>query len=130
MYKKALVDKKIRDGARLIHELDRAGFQVRSGFWFFDREIEDWRLVVHFPQIDRVGSTAAFGIVQRVMLSMHPKPHFGLDDVMVQSSNSFLIQAIQSVAPTPRGSTQIRKIGPVAVGQVWIEEAHIYRSAA
>lgn len=130
MYKTALVKDKITDGARLVAALDRAAVQVRTAFWFFDREIEDWRLVIHFTQIDETTQTVAYGLIWRVMVSMHPKPSFGLDEVMLQDSTSSLIRAIQTVAPTPPAAIESQKIGPVSAGNVWIEDAYVYRSAA
>jgi hypothetical protein len=63
-----------------------------------------------------------------VMQKISPPLGLDLDEVMLEGSDSYLISAVRQYAREHRQNA--RRIGPVLVGDIWIEDARVYRSAA
>ncbi len=130
MYKGVLVESKISDGKRLVTALDRSGLDVRTAFWFYDSEIERWKLVIHFPKVDQLQHQEAYELIRQAMLSMDPPLRFFLSDVMIQSSRSKLVHAITLAASTEPDALIDLPVNHLFTGDILIEEAHVYRAAA
>ena len=67
MVKKKLVEGLVRDGARLLHELDQQGFPVESMFWAHLPEEDYWRLVIASPVVKQQGGAAAYQILNGML---------------------------------------------------------------
>ena len=129
MFKKELVVKDTADGRRLIQALDAAGIQIMTAFWWFDREIERWKLVISSPKLAETYSTAAYGLIQRVMMGMHPAPGIRLDEIILEDPRSALVDSIRHVVKTgPDDLSEIR-ISASTIGDLWVEDARVYRAA-
>ncbi|MGI8744371.1 MAG: hypothetical protein ACR2NN_17720 [Bryobacteraceae bacterium] len=66
MYKKVLVEREIRDGARLLEELDRRGFDVSACFWYDVPDSPRWRLIIASKIVDREGSLRGYELLDQV----------------------------------------------------------------
>ena len=130
MFKTDLVEAQINDGKRLVAALDKTGLQIRTAFWFFDTEGEQWKLVLHFPVVDERFQNISYGIVHTVMLRLRPGVSFELTDVLLQGSKSILLGAINELVRTGPWDLADIRIPRTAAGDVLIEEAYVYRSAA
>ena len=129
MFKKELVVKDIADGRRLIQALDVAGIQITTAFWWFDREIERWKLVISSPKLAETYSTAAYGLIQRVMMGMRPATDIRLDEIVLEDSQSAIVDSIRHVVKTgPDDLSEIR-ISSSTIGDLWVEDARVYRAA-
>ena len=49
------------------------GVEVRSAFWFFDSDRDEWRLVLSLPLVEREGSKAAYDIIPTALVKAHIK---------------------------------------------------------
>jgi hypothetical protein len=124
MYQEALVEKRIDDGKRLLEALDRAGLKPRAALWYFNSEMDRWRLAISLPIVDAAGHQKAYEKIRAVLLQLKPRPEFSLSDITVQSSHSNLIGTVRTAAGSgPEGFTFIGQ--PVDSG--FIEETYIYR---
>ena len=130
MLKKILVDQNKKDGKRLVLALDAAGLEVRAAFWFFDGESGNWRLVIHFPEVDHTNLNQLYGLVQRIMWPMKPALSFGLSDVALASSFNMLLGAVGQIRHTrPDEIVDLHIDGPLFPDGVQIDGLHIYRMA-
>jgi len=55
MDKKTLVNIDIEEGKKVINLLDNSGMKILSAFWLFLPEIQEWRLMLATPDIDKYG---------------------------------------------------------------------------
>jgi len=127
VYKKALVGTDIEGGKRLVEALDKANLQITAALWWFDPEIERWKLIISSPKLKRADSTTAYGLIQRILLGMQQRPDIRLDEIVIEDPESPLIATLaRSVHTGPQDLADIR-LSSTAVDSIWVEEAHVYR---
>lgn len=92
MYKGILVTDKIlqpedliKDGERLIEELEKKGFSISAAFWRFLDEEGVYRLVIVSPIVSSEGPLQTYIHVIEAVDALGEKVHFGLSDVSVMS---------------------------------------------
>src|ERR1700730_10409932 len=93
MYKKALVEREIRDGARLLDELNRRGFDVTACFWYDLPDSPRWTLVIAAKIVDHEGTRGGYGILNEVRDELG-LPNSCKFDVTLLSPSSSTFQAI------------------------------------
>jgi hypothetical protein len=71
MYKRALVDKQIKERSRLLSALDRRHLPVAAAFWYDIPEAPDWRLVIASPIVDKLRPTGAYAQLHKVLRQLH-----------------------------------------------------------
>lgn len=118
MVKKKLVEGLIRDGAKLLHELDRQEFPVESMFWVHLLEEDYWRLVIGSP-LAAHDVAAAYGRLNRVLRGTRAMG-ITLEDVSLLDLDSQQFQAFYS---------QAQASSKVGSGEEWfeLEDAVVYR---
>ncbi len=121
-----LVDADIREGEELLRRLDEQGVVATSAMWLFFPEPDEWRLVLALSLVRREGPRAAYEVIRRTL----QKYNLGvpLSRVQVVSPDELIIRRIgRAVATEPKAIAGIRFTNS-AIGDVLIEDAHIYRS--
>ncbi len=118
MVKKKLVEGLIRDGAKLLRELDRQEFPVESMFWTHLLDEDYWRLVVASP-LAAQDVAAAYGRLNRVLQGTRVIG-ITLEDISLLDPESQQFRGLLSLA---KGYS---KVGP---GEEWfeLEDAVVYR---
>lgn len=122
-----LVDDMIKAGEALVEALDDANVEVRSAFWFYDREDEDWQLIVGMPLVDEAGPARAYEVIRGVLKQLG-LPLF-LRQISVRSPKDELVDLIRQGLPTPPGIHSMRVMRS-AIRSVPIEDVFIYRSCS
>jgi hypothetical protein len=119
MVKKKLVEGLIRDGARLLHELDRQDFPVESMFWTHLPDEDYWRLVIASPVVKQQGGAAAYQRLNELLRSIG-LVGITLEDISLLDPESAQFRSLYSLA---RGSSRL------AAGPEWLEfeDAVVYR---
>lgn len=119
MVKKKLVEELIKDGVKLLHELDRRDLPVESMFWIHMPEEDYWRLVIGSPLVAEQGGAAAYQrlgeLLRGIELAGVTLEDISLLDPGSEQYRSLLSQASQS--------------SRLAAGAEWIEfeDAIFYR---
>ena len=122
MVKKKLVEELIRDGARLLRELDRNDFPVESMFWIHMEDEDYWRLAIGSPVVAEEGDFAAYrrlgDLLRRIELA-----GVALDDISLLDPESPKFKSLLSQA----GASSC-----LAAGAAWdeFEDAIFYRWTA
>lgn len=119
MVKRKVVEGLIKDGARLLCELDRGGFTAESMFWVHLPAEDYWRLVIASPLVAEHGSTAGYRRLGE-LLRILKLPALTLEDIALLDPASSEFHNLLSLAG---GSPRL------APGQAWLEfeDAIVYR---
>ncbi len=121
MVKKKLVEGLVRDGARLLHELDRQSFPVETMFWAHLPDEDYWRLVIASPVVKQQGGAAAYQRLNELLRAIG-LVGITLEDISLLDPESPQFRSLYSLA---RGSSRL------AAGPEWLEfeDAVVYRWA-
>jgi hypothetical protein len=128
MYKKALVEQQIRDGAQLIEELDSRGFDVTAAFWYDVPDSPRWKLVIAAKIVDREGPLEAIGFLNQVRHERRLLDSFDDSFGLWSPSSAHFKAILESVATRNLIEAGYRSNGPDS-GRV-LDEAYIYRLEA
>jgi hypothetical protein len=119
MVKRKLVEGLVSDGAKLLSELDRVGFNVESMFWIHLPEEDYWRLVIASPLVAEQGSTAGYRRLDDLLRSLRLAA-LTLEDISLLDPASSNFRALYSLAG---------ESSRLAPGRSWLEfeDAIVYR---
>ena len=130
MAKEPLVDPEIRAGEELLKALDKAGLIVRTAFWFYQPDAEQWRFVVATPVVDNSGPTAAYVEVLKALRSLVSEDaKISPSDISVVSPGSELPRLISAAIHTGPESSAPMRFRANTVNGVYIDDAIVYRSS-
>jgi hypothetical protein len=123
-----LVEKPIQDGERLLHALQESGLDPKASFWYFNPELEAWKLMIQLPLMDAGDHLRAYRLVERTRMSVQPEVAISLTDIVPQSRHSLLVGAVRrAVRSLPeRAKTGSHYIG-ATVNNQFIGDVYIYR---
>lgn len=129
MVKEQLTGPMIDAGEWLTRKLDETGLPVTTALWFFDSELNEWRLLFASPEVGTKGSIEVYRRIQRAIdqlgdhASMVP-----LSVVGVLDTDSDLASLLRKGIHTGPGVSRIRFSRNVINGH-FIDDALIYRAA-
>lgn len=124
LVKEVLTGEMIAGGADLTRELDRSGWPVVGSLWLYDREINQWRLLIASPVVDAEGPLAAY---RRVDGALHTgESRLSLEHISVVSPADVRVRALTAAYQT---GTEIegRRVFRSAVNGHYIDDAYVYR---
>ncbi len=119
-----LNEKLIDSGKHLLEELDKSNIKTDAALWFYFPDIESWKLLLSFPNIENAGPKAVYQIIQKMLLKI--KSEISLDDITVSKPKNPLLKLLKIAIKTGTGISSIRFTNNVINGQL-IKDAHIYR---
>ena len=123
----ALVTPDIEKGKDIVRALDASGFPVRSAFWFYIPDGEEWRLFLATPRVDELGPRGAYAAAQEVLRTLPGKTE--LEHIALVSPNDPLVKLLRvAVGTRPDALLDIR-FNKNVINNVLIEDAYIYRSS-
>lgn len=126
MVANTLTDGLINGGINLIEELDSSGIKVDGALWFYFPEEGFWKLMLSFPDIEKIGPKSSYTKVQKALSKLEKKEGLSLDDVALAKPNAPLMHLLKVAVRTGPGISRIRLSNNVINGQL-ISDAYIYR---
>ena len=128
MYTQTLVEKPIRDGQNLVHSLEKAGLDPKAALWYFNPELESWKLMIVLPVMDSGDHQYAYKLVERTRMNAQPHVAMSLNDIVLQSTYSRLVEAVRrTVRSLPSNAREgFHYIGETVNNQ-FIGDVYIYR---
>lgn len=120
-----LDDKLIKSGEKLIQHLDSANAVVDAALWLYFPDIQNWKLLLSFPNIIQQGPKAAYETVQTILLKMGDMA-FSLDDIAMAKPDAAILNLMRATINTGPGISGMRFTNNVINGQL-IQDAYIYR---
>lgn len=128
--KEQLTDEMIEAGATLTQKLDELGVQIPVAMWFFEPEINEWRLLFASPQVSAEGPQAVYRKIQEARKALGPEAErLPFSTIGLLDTNHRLVQLLRSAQRTGPGVSRVRFSKNVINGQ-FIDDALIYRNAA
>jgi hypothetical protein len=129
--KDSLVTPEIEAGQELLKAIDREGLPVRTAFWYYLPDSEQWRLILASPLVDESGPSAAYGRVQGILdkLELPMRDALPLAGISVVSPASELPRLISAAIRTAEDSSSPISFKANTVNGVYIDNAIIYRSS-
>jgi hypothetical protein len=128
MYTQTLVDKSVNDGERLLRALEDHSLNPKAAFWYFNPELDRWKLMISLPLMDTGNHQHAYRVVEETRMATNPEVVIPLSDVQLQSSHSLLVGAVRAAV---RGLPANLKSGFHYVGETvnnqFIGDVYIYR---
>lgn len=124
--KTTLVKDDISEGKKLIKCLDDTDFKVNSALWFYDSDLNEWRLVLASEYLNKHGLKGAYSFVQNELEKIS-LTDIALNNIAIVNSNDELIKLMRVMIRTgDKDISDIRFRQNVINGKM-IEDALIYR---
>jgi|HubBroStandDraft_1064217.scaffolds.fasta_scaffold160370_2 hypothetical protein len=121
MYKTALVEADIEDGAQAVSALEASGLKVTAAFWSNSEDEDDWHLVVVSPDVAEKGSTQVYKQAFAPLHNLDTEPmrpiNFWWDRIKIISPARLIYRMLKQRAGTGDG--------PVRPG--WALDSYIYK---
>jgi hypothetical protein len=127
LVKEPLTQEMIDAGAELLRRLDDANFDVQAALWLYRSEVNRWRLILAFPNVETEGIAESYKklrIIRDQIPDDYPKvDQFGIGLVR---TNDRMLRALR------KGRSMFKLAFPRHVWsagghEYYIEEAYIYR---
>ncbi len=127
--KDQLTDAMIEAGAALTRKLDEFGLVIDAALWFFEPEINEWRLMIASPDVSTVGPRAVYERIQRALDELGPKAAAApMSSIAVLNSGDDLVKRLRLVMKTGPVIARVRFSKNVIHGR-FVDDALIYRVA-
>jgi hypothetical protein len=125
--KEQLTADMIEAGAEVTKALDNTGVPVSAAFWFFEPEINEWRLFFASPEVPTNGPRKFYERIQLALDQLASKGAAApLSTIGLLDPNSELVQLLKAAIRTGPGINRIR-FSKNAINGHFIEDALIYR---
>lgn len=121
-----LVERDIENGRKALEALDAEGLDVRSALWLLQPEV-GWKFVVAIPSVNRRGPLATYQSVRKALARRQVE--MPLIDVTVLSTSEDLPKSLRAAVKTGRKDIQSIRFSRNRIGETFIDDAWIYRSA-
>jgi len=113
-------------GKKLIEALDREHFELTGALWFYFIDVNEWRLLLVSPMLDRLGPRKSYSKIQSIIRNQMPSFGIRLDTISVISPKDKLINLLKMAIRVDSGISEIR-FSNNTINNVFIEDALIYR---
>jgi hypothetical protein len=124
MVKEALVGLDVESGNRVLDLLDAAKFPVPVALWIRRGDEGRWGLLLASPLYDKLGPGAAYRkLVDTLWTSDQDWVH---SPIHLESTRNPLIRELRQIFKRFPDSAA-KRIGGRMIGDVWVDEAYIYR---
>ena len=127
MDKTILVERDFEAGVKLIHKLDESEFKVHSALWFYNSEIDVWRLLIATPLVDKLGPHEVYKKVKAAIDKMEQPFEISLESISVISPTNMLIKILGVAIKTSPDAIDGIRFTRNTINNVFIEDAYIYR---
>jgi hypothetical protein len=128
--KEQLTDEMIEAGAKLTQKLDELGLPILVAMWFFQSDINEWRLLFSSPLLPAEGPRTVYEKIEEARKALGTQAErLPLSAIGLIGTNHQLVQLVRTGLPTGPGVSRVRFSKNVINGH-FIDDALIYRSAA
>jgi len=121
-----LVERDIENGKKALQALDAEGLDVRSALWLFEREA-GWKFVLAMPSLKEKGPLATYERVRKALTKSNVE--MPLANVTLLSTGEGLPKSLRAAIKTNRKAIESIRFSHNRIGDTFIDDAWIYRSA-
>jgi hypothetical protein len=128
MSTQTLVERSIQDGRHLVDALEKTGLNPKAALWYFNPELETWKLMIMLPLMDSGNHQYAYKLVERARMNTQPQVAIPLNDIVLQSTQSPLIAVVRrAVKSLPASATEGFHYIGATVNTQFIGDVYIYQ---
>ena len=125
MYKTALVERDLTQGAEIVRVLDQAGLLVKVALWVNLDEFNDWRFALAARAFDKAGIREGYGLLHDA-LNAAGIPYESTPSVMIFRMDDPFIRDLRKVFARTR-SVEGMRLGGQTIGGRGLDDAYVYR---
>jgi len=125
MYKTALVERDLSQGAEIVRILDEAGLRIKVALWVNLDEFNDWRLVLASKEFDKAGPREKYGLLHRV-LEGAGIPYERTPVFMILRMDEPFIRDLRRIFGKA-ASVEGMRLGGQTIGGRGLDDAYVYR---
>jgi hypothetical protein len=118
----------LADGARLIQQLDQAGFPITAAFWAYDPILEQWRLIIAAPRESIESLVRAYGIIQDAIIKNDLR--VTLDRISLIPDDHSKLKNLHDLAKSDAPDVIEASVGGTEIAGRVFDDIHLYRSDA
>lgn len=118
----------LADGARLIQDLDQAGFPVSVAFWAYDSTLDRWRFIIAAPASAIESLASAYGVIQKVIGDNGLG--ISLDRVSLIPDSDSTLANLKALGKSDAQDVVEVSVGRVEVAGRVLDDIRVYRSDA
>jgi hypothetical protein len=127
--KEQLTEEMIEAGAQLTARLDEMGVQVAAALWFFEPEVNEWRLLFASPEVSTAGPRTVYEKIEAARRALGEQVAAApLSAIGLLDAEHPLVQVLSTAIRSGGGVSRIRFSRNVING-FFIDDALIYRIA-
>ena len=119
-----LVDRLIKEGEKLLRQVDQTNTTFDVAFWMLVPDTDNWRLMMGTPGVDRSGTRTKYALIQSIL--RREDISLSLDEISVIDSNGDLCNTLRQVIQTDTGLTPVSFFGNFIDGHPF-PDSIIYR---
>ena len=123
----ALGDERIQIGKDLLVSLARKNVSVTAAFWFYNRESDEWRLILSLPQVAKEGSKASYAKIQKLLPKSGSAPIVRLSDIGLVKPKDWLVKLLGIVIKTREDAIADIVFEQCSINNHFVDSAYIYR---
>lgn len=125
--KEQLTEAMIEAGEKLTHKLDELEVPTTAAFWFFDPEVNEWRLFFASPEAETSGPRQVYGKIRDALAQLGKySASVPFSSVGLLDTDADLIRLLRMTVNTGGTINRIRFSKNVINGH-YIDDALIYR---
>ncbi len=122
MDKKTLVNTDIKDGQKLVRELENQGLPISAAMWLKRADEGTWRLYISTPDVEAHGPIAVYNLVDKIIRKV--TSNLVLDNVVAANTTNHFIN---SVARKFRDTSSAASVSNSIFDDVPVEDAFVYK---
>lgn len=126
MAKATLVGLDIELGEKVLGKLDDAGFPVTVAVWVSSEEFGGWTLVLGSPVYDKAGPQKAYLQLIDALSSSSERIWAHEIPIRLEGHTNALIRGLRRMFGKTASVAGMR-LGSHSIGDVWIDDAYVYR---
>lgn len=116
-----LSDDRKKNAHDLVQALSDEGITISAAFWILNSEIEEWRLILVSPDVQKVGYRKILLAVDNKIENLNGSASFSVFDLELRSEyDPYVIQWFNEVPALGQGSQIINS----TFNEVYVPEAH------
>lgn len=129
MVKEQLTEAMIEAGAALTAKLDEIGLPLTAAFWFWDPDVNEWRLQFASPEVSTNGPRTVYKKIFDAVDALGSKSEaVPFSMIGLLDSDADLVRSLKLAVHTGPGVGRVRFSKNVVNGH-FIDDALIYRAA-
>lgn len=125
MVKAPLVVPDLEFGKSVLRQLDAASFPISVAIWIFNREDDEWRLVIGSPLYEKLGAQKAYQALIDALSADEPIMLMDLPIHLMGNRKPLIRELRQRYGKST--VTEGMRIGLQSIGDRWIDDAYVYR---